>query len=51
MQARDACKEGIAVCAAVLKKLGSIPGVAGANIKHNTSPENVAAVIQQAGLR
>ncbi|MCH7830287.1 MAG: methylenetetrahydrofolate reductase [Proteobacteria bacterium] len=51
MAASDATAEGIAVCAAVLKELGSIPGVAGANIKHDTAAENVAAVIQQAGLR
>lgn len=50
MQAKDATREGIALCAEMLNELQSVPGVAGANIKHDTAAENIVAVIEEAGL-
>ena len=48
--AKDPRKEGIRACAEMLATLKSIPGVSGANIRHNGTADDVLAVISEAAL-
>ncbi len=47
-EASDPLAEGIAICAEMLKCLRTIPGVSGANIRHNGDTANVVAAITAA---
>jgi methylenetetrahydrofolate reductase (NADPH) len=50
-QARDAEREGVAICAELLEELAEIPGVTGANLLTPGDPETVSAAIRASGLR
>lgn len=50
-QAADAEQEGINICAELLDEVGSVPGVAGANLICLGNPDAVVAAAQRSGVR
>jgi methylenetetrahydrofolate reductase (NADPH) len=50
-QASDPEKEGIAICAEKMREISEIPGVSGINLISMGNPEQLAAAIDESGLR
>jgi methylenetetrahydrofolate reductase (NADPH) len=50
-QAPDSEREGVAICAQILREVADIPGIAGANLVNLGDPALVVAAIEKSGLR
>lgn len=50
-QATDPEREGIAICAETMREIAEVPGVSGINLMTTGSPEQLAAAIDDSGLR
>lgn len=50
-QAADAEREGVAICAQILREVADIPGIAGANLLNLGDPALIVGAIEESGLR